>query len=411
MAKLGDDKENAAKLKKIDLSRSRRFPNFIEAYLNYAKEQESTEKIHRWTAISIIAAALERKVWLKCGFFPMYPNFYIFIIGNSGEVRKSTSTGLGVNLLKQVPGIHLMSERVTDRSLIDQLKRSASTYLIENKEFKQSAIFCYASELSVFMQETGNTISALLTTFWDNPPDWTYELKGDGRLQIEKPCINFLGASTPTWLQRSIPVEDMEGGLTSRIIFVVELNPPDHYNPWPFKSYKPEMEKDLVLDLKQIHALSGEFSCTPEADIFYDKWYRAHKAETRSITDIRFKGYHSRKSVTVWKLAMVLAVAEGNKLVFEKRHFETALEYLSEIERPMLDAFGPVGDNKLAKGIDKIRSAAKHLGKVPLQVVYNLCWRDYTGNEIRQILQDLEGMRDLRRTQNGSDVNYEWIGS
>ncbi|HUR98766.1 MAG TPA: hypothetical protein VMZ26_11930, partial [Pyrinomonadaceae bacterium] len=152
----------------------RNFPNFIDSYLTFTENQESSVRIHRWVAISIIAAALERKVWLNQGHWLLFPNLYVFIIGPSGIVRKSTSTGIGVDLIRSLPGFKLMSERVTAASLIAQLERSGRKFALKDgTEMRQSAVFSYASELSIFLGEVFGSISELLTTFYDCAPnDW-----------------------------------------------------------------------------------------------------------------------------------------------------------------------------------------------------------------------------------------------
>ena len=49
----------------------RKLSNWIEAYTAFTNNTEAPEKFHRWTAISTIAGALNRKCWVNIGRFPM----------------------------------------------------------------------------------------------------------------------------------------------------------------------------------------------------------------------------------------------------------------------------------------------------------------------------------------------------
>lgn len=391
--------------------RSRHYPDFIQAYLKFTQSQESTQKIQKWVALSVLAAALERKVWLDAGHFTVYPNLYVFVIGESGVIRKSTSTGIGVSLLKSLTNINLMSERVTDASLIQQLERAGKEFHVAEKLYRQSSVFCYASELVVFMREVSGAISELLTTFWDCPKDWTYETKMGGAIKIDAPCLNVLGASTPSWLSRAIPVDELEGGLASRVIFVVERNAPERIVAWP--QLDPEiasMRPKLIEDLEQIHQLTGPFGVTEKAYRFYEAWYRSYKTEKPKNDDPRFRGYRGRKPVTVWKLAMLFAASEGSQLVFDQGHLENALVSLKEVEDTMFDAFGASGNNKLAEGLQHIRELLGLKKSITHKELLRLFFRNYSGSEIEQIMNDLTKMENIQVHVNGRDITYTWRG-
>lgn len=406
-------KENL-KLALERLQKPRNFPNFIDAYLQFTANQESTKKIHTWVALSIIAAAMERKAYLHAGHFTIFPNLYIFVIGESGVVRKSTSTGIGVDLLRSLDDVQIMSERVTAGSLIQQLERAKREFSVGDSTQRQSAVFCYASELVVFLREVYGSISELLTTFYDCSPNdsskpWIYETKGEGQVKIFGPCLNILGASTPSWLTKAIPAEEMEGGFSSRVIFVVEKENPDLFVAWP--ELQPEVEAlkpKLIEDLQQIHSLRGSFKKTPEAHRFYEEWYIDYKKRALKETDARFKGYYGRKPTTIIKLAMALSAAESNDLIFDQRHIEGAISLLNDLEISMLDAFGATGKNILAEPMEKIRLYIQERQSVSHKEVMRLFWRDLNGNELTSILADLGKMDLIETGSQGGQVIYRW---
>lgn len=399
------------------LSRKRNFPSFIESYLKFTENQESTKKIHLWVAISIIAAAMERKVFLNAGHFTIFPNLYVFIIGESGVVRKSTSTGIGVELLREIQNVSIMSERVTAAALLQQMQRSHREIQIEKRIEKQSAVFCYASELVVLLREVYGSISELLTTFYDCSPrdsskPWVYETKGEGALRIYGPCLNILGASTPAWLAKAIPANEMEGGFSSRVIFVVERENPDNFVAWPELSKEIEsMRPQLIEDLEQIACLRGNFTKTKEAHEFYEKWYIEHKTNAirKANADGRFTGYHGRKPTTVVKLAMILSASEGNSMEFDKRHIEMAIKLCDDLEASMYDAFGSSGNNRLGEGMFKIVELMMQRKRMTHTEIMTNFWRDYTGKEISEIMKDLMEMKKVKMRVAGQQIIYDFI--
>jgi hypothetical protein len=382
--------------RRAQLNRKRNNFDFIQGYVNYTRNQEATEKIHTWVALSVIAGALERKVWISMGHFVVYPNLYTLIVGESGVVRKSTSTGIGINLLRELDDFKFMSERVTDRSLIDQMRSAKVTFQHEGTDTVQSAVFCYASELIVFMREISGSISELLTTFWDCNKVFSYQTKADGEIIIPSPCLNMLGASTPTWLRRAIPGDEMEGGLASRILFVHEENHSQKFIAWPKKENNEasEMRRKLIDDLKQIHSLVGEFAFTRAAHDFYEDWYKDYMTSPPRFTDPRFKGYHGRKSIYVLKIAMLLSISESNSLVGEIDHISRAIELLEDLEEPMLRAFGSVGENRLASGMERVIAKLKE-GPMHQSQVIQFLYNDFTGMEIKALLTDMQSMKEI----------------
>jgi hypothetical protein len=384
----------------------RKSRDFLETYLDFTKNQESTKKIHQWVATSIIAGALERKVWLNMGHFKIYPNLYLIIIGESGSIRKSTSTGIGVGLLREIESINIMSEMLTQASLIEQLGRSGVTFEIGQEDYRQSSTYCYASELIVFLKEVSGTISELLTTFYDcQEKPWIKELKS-GTTVIHGPCLNILGASTPTWLQRAIPGDEMEGGFSSRVIFVVERNSAENLIAWPeSQKNSKELREALVSDLTQIHGLKGEFQKTKAARDFYEDWYIAFRKAPVS-DDPRFKGYFARKPITVLKLAMIYAAAQSGRLLLEQEHIERGIYALNQIEPDMIHAFGSSGRNDLAKTMGDIMIYMARKKSASQGNILGAFHRDVSGKDLGLILDDLVKMKELRIKQVNSEFLY-----
>lgn len=392
----------------------RNFPNFIDAYIEYTQNQEASEKIHRWTALSVIGAALERKVWLPRGYYTLFPNLYVFIIGASGLVRKSSSTGIGVDLLRSLEKFTIMSERMTSATLILQLQRAHSKFAVEgeSRDRNQSAVFCYASELSVFMQEVFGSIVELLTTFYDCQPNddtkpWIYENKADGKIRIYGPCLNILGASTPTWLTRCIPVSEMEGGFSSRVVFVVENDPPRRFIAWPELTDKLRlMRPQLVHDLQRIHDLVGPMTVTKEARKWSTAWYETHQRALAKRIESRFSGYYGRKFDTLLKIAMILSVADNDSLVIDEGHAQKAAALLDELEQSMFSAFGNVGKNEYGDETYRVYEYIRSRESVTHSELLRAFHSDLEHKKLVEIAETLERMDMIRPALHPPNIIY-----
>jgi hypothetical protein len=324
----------------------RNFENFFDGYLEYSKGHESTPRVRLWSAVSIVAAALERKVVLDRGYYKLFPNLYTFIIGKSGLIKKSTSTGIAVNLLREVQGVKIMAERMTASSVIEQLLAAGKSVEFNGKKVGQSAVYAYASELAVFLTEVFGSITELLTTFYDCAPHdptkpWIYQTIARGERKIYGPCLNILGASTKAWLRKCIPHSEMEGGFTSRIIFVVENELPENLVAWPSLSEDNELNRlKLIEDLKSIYQMSGEIKPTDECKKIFTKWYENHsRVVIPRCKDARMIGYLARKGDTILKLAMIHSCASRGDYLITKEDLYWGNRNLDALEPDWKSAF------------------------------------------------------------------------
>lgn len=381
----------------------RHFDDFLKSYMKYTVGHEGSPRFHLWSAISVVAACMERKVWIDRGYYTLYPNLYTFLIGKSGLVKKSTTTGIAVGLLRKIPGMKLSSERLTPASLIEQLHNAGKTFQYKEKTVKQSAVFAYASELSVFMQEVAGSISELLTTFYDCIPNdssqpWIYETKGQGMSKVFGPCLNILGASTKAWLSKSIPANEMEGGFASRIVFVVENKNPDKIVAWPKLSPELiEMRTKLEEDLFHIHQLVGEMEISPGAYTNFENWYEFHMRNVvPECVDPRMAGYMGRKGDLLLKLAMIRAVTLRDDLILQESDVLWAGSQLQLIEPEMRDSFEGIGGSPSGQITFDVRNYIKNRDAVEKSEILRAFAKNATGKEIEAVLQDLVEMNEIQ---------------
>lgn len=394
----------------------RNFDNYIDAYLKFTEGHEASPLIHKWAIISVIAASLERKVSLDRGFYTLFPNLYVFIIGKSGLIKKSTSTGIAVGLFRELTTGRMMSERLTAAALIEQLVYSQKKYEHAGKMYKQSALFAYASELSIFLGEVYGSITELLTSFYDGAPydcdhAWTHSTRQskDAPMNIYGPCLNILGASTKTWLKKCIPKSEMEGGFTSRIIFVVENRIPEKLIAWPeLDATLTAHRLMLVEDLKTIHSLKGQFRVHPKAKDLFTEWYENHMRNIVPLNqDPKIAGYMARKGDTILKLAMVRRASQDDTLEILPQDVLWGAQELDLLEPEWRNAF----DSMTTKGEIgfEIKQYIRARGKIRKKELLTVFGGQYPAEEVSkevQLLLDMNEVEEETRLELGLPVGY-----
>ena len=73
----------------------RRLEDWLTSYLEYTSEQESPQLFHLWVGMNVIASTLERRVWVDRGYYRLYPNLYVCLVGARARVRRTTAGKMG----------------------------------------------------------------------------------------------------------------------------------------------------------------------------------------------------------------------------------------------------------------------------------------------------------------------------
>lgn len=316
---------------------------WIPAYLEYTNGQASPTMFHLWVAISTIAGTLKRNVYLdRGGYYQLFPNMYTVLVGPAGGPKKSTAASLGIRLLNEIDGSRILREKLTPEGLIRFFEEGAIAKKQDAEGTKfliGSDVFVFAPELSVFLSSASynNGLIELLTTVYENPPEFQFTTKGAGQKIVPNPGLNILGASNPEWLAKGVAEDSFGGGFMGRTVFVFQES--GRKVAWPKKSDEMEALKlPLLADLGRMAQLRGAFSVSPEAEKIYEDWYNKHEVEGG-----RMSGYYQRKPDHVLKLAMILSASFDDSLRIETPYMHAAFKMLEDVELTMEGAFAFIG--------------------------------------------------------------------
>ena len=336
----------------------RHFPNWITAFMEYASFSEAPRHMHFWTAVSTIAGALRRRVWIDMAYFKWYPNFYVILVAPPGIVSKSTTASIGMSLLKKVPDIKFGPDVVTWQALVTAFAESTIAFEYEGEFHAMSALTIESSEFGNLLNPQDKEMVDLLVSLWDGKQGaFEKRTKGSGNDIVENPWINLIACTTPAWIAGSFPEYMIGGGFTSRCVFVYAdkkaqlVAYPSQIVP---KDLKLTAQK-LVEDLSRMSVLTGEYVLTPEALVWGQAWYATHyDAKHIHLDEERFGGYLARKQTHIHKLAMILAAAESDRLFITDEHLILANQMVTDLEPDMQFVFSKIGKSEEAVYIERL---------------------------------------------------------
>ena len=354
---------------------ARHHSDWISSFMEYASHSEAPKHMHFWTAVSTVAGALRRKVWIDQKYFRWYANFYVCLVAPPGIVSKSTTAAIGMNLLRRVPGIKFGPDVVTWPSLITKFAESTEAFEYGGEYHPMSALTLESSEFGNLLNPQDKDMVDLLVSLWDGKQgSFEKSTKHSGSDSVQNPWINLIACTTPSWIAGNFPEYMIGGGFTSRTIFVY-ADSKARYVAYPSLHVPLDMEQraaTLVADLEHIAAnLVGEYRLSPGAIAWGEAWYRNHYANRpKNLDDERFGGYIARKQTHIHKLGMVLAAASTDEMILTEEHLATANQMVTDLEPDMQFVFSKIGRSDTSLYAERLVGFVHAAGKVSYAEAY-----------------------------------------
>ena len=346
----------------------RNVSDWLVGYLQYVENTEPPLQFHTWCAISTIAGALQRRVWLNWEG-SIYPNQYIMLVGNSGATRKGVALDKSRWFLENMPHISLeRGNRVTKEQLAIDMSTAMSQFLDPMGKLRfQNAMTHICPELVVFLGQRDLLLLGWLTDWYDSLPVWENRTKTAGVDEIHNMCYNLLAGTAPDWISSMIPEEAMGGGFTSRCMFVYEERKRKVVSDPRMTTAELDMRARLLDDLVQISEVAGEVEVSPKALSDYTDWYEQQEADILDgnppIREQRLQGYLSRRQTHCWKLSMALSFSRSNERVIKLQDMRRARRLLAATERRMGMTFGGVGRGRYSQALHNVIAYMQERGR------------------------------------------------
>lgn len=318
----------------------RKNKDFISAFEFWAQDNFTPEIFNTWTAISVVAGALERKVWLEWNpTLRYYPNIFVMLVSPPGQ-GKTTALNKGFGLLRELhraKKITFIPSQVTEAMLIELMGRRG-TYIYNGTQYNHSSSFYFASEASDSLKEIYGDITTSMTNLYDCPDFWQKATKKDGILTVENACFNLLAGSTFDYLGKLISDSNIMGGFASRITYVVSKEERIRDTMFPVEVGQNVQDavqlvrNNLGHDLARINEMIGPFRAEPGFAEAWKEWDQKSQRRRMQYSSEKIKSLLIRQGTSMHKLCMILSASESSDRILKIHHLEKAERLLAQTE-------------------------------------------------------------------------------
>lgn len=394
----------------------RNFPDWIAAYLEYTKHSEAPTKFHFWTAVSVIAGALRRRVWIDQRYFQWIPNFYIIYVSPPGIISKSTTADIGMSLLREVPGIKFGPQSLTWQSFTKSL--AESTEGIEDPAtgeiYPMSALTIVASELGSLLNFEDREMIDVFVDLWDGRiGTWHRQTKTSGEDKIANPFVNILGCTTPAWIRENFGKYLLGGGFVSRTIFIYGAAK-RHLVAYPSAAMSDadkELKVKLIQDLELMSQILGEYTLDADALAWGVEWYARHYQRylQSDPNDEGTTSFLARKQTQIHKLSIIIAASRRDERKITKEDLILAAKMIDAVEDELPEIFGRVAERdevKDAVAIIQIMAVHKVMDRTAL---YRSVFNRMSAGQFEQALGSAAQAGRIKVMQQGNQLMVHYI--
>jgi hypothetical protein len=262
---------------------------------------------HIASGLAVLAVACGSKVsWHDHGDSEVWPNLYMLVVGTTG-VGKTTSTNIGVNLLRRSIPDSVISDEFTPEALVRELAQNPSSLL-------------YVEEFGTLLAATGKAYNAdikpMLTKLYDNRESFKRAVvsKDSGGSQyIPRPALSMLAGSTVDWLVQHLQEADFRSGFMPRVLLFpqddTDLEPEPEVSMYGTRDER--LYQALRLPIQKLGVMkSAPVMFSQDAVKYRRIWTDAQGGSSIIAANEDMRGMVQRISSTVFKVAALLCVSD-----------------------------------------------------------------------------------------------------
>ncbi len=332
--------------------------DFIADFVELAEGIEGPPQFKLWSAISLVAGALERRVWTKTKFIT-YPSLYVLLVAPPGVGKFIIQTVREFWQGTRLPGttdkaFKVAPNSMTKASLVDTLATAKRTRIVPvGDALTYHSLLIAAEEFGVLLPDYDNGYITTLCSIFSTPGEHS-EVRRHGpakEIFIPNPQLNIIGGYQPALMGTTFPEEAWSSGLGRRLIMIYASE-----RPYQHLFYEPEgkdqLEERIRHRLGQMSQLYGPMQWRPEAATAVADFH-FKQAET-APKHSKLLGYCNTRVEFVLKLIAVSTVARTGGLIIELEDVHRAIGWLLQAEKLMPDIFRAMVGKSDSQIIDEL---------------------------------------------------------
>lgn len=325
--------------------------DFISQFMLFTEGTRSPELFRLWSAISLIAGALEQRVWIENGDDIAYANLYVLLVAPPGvgkdiieRVRDLWMETTAPNRLE--PSLHVAPDNMTKAALVDHIEKSKRIFTPESGKappLVYHSLSVAAEEFSVFLPAYDMEFIGVLNTFWGKKKIHIEERRFNKKdTRIDRPQLNILGGIQPSYMASLFPEEAWNTGLARRLMMIYSTDTP-HRGLFQKSSTPKGLRDDLLAALGEMSMAYGPMKWEEEAMLTLDRWHMEGPPNAGGPplpTHQKLQHYLRSRSLLSLKLSMIAAMSrDRNALTIGLGDVKRALHWMIEAEKVMPDIF------------------------------------------------------------------------
>ena len=389
--------------------------DFVTDFMTYSEGALSPDIYRKWSAISLVAGACERRLWVKTGRLIGFVNLYVLLVGPPGVGKRIISDVK--NLWREAKDptggkpFAVNPDNMTKASLLDTIAKAKRSRLPpRGAPLNYHSLLVAAEEFSVLLPSFDLEFIGVITSLWNNE-EFYEESRRTGtvrELKIEKPCLNIIGGAQPSYLTSVFPEDAWNTGLSRRMIMIYSGE--NHARDLFFEGEsQDELRKQLLARLGQMSQLYGQLDWVEDAKEHFRAWHMAGGPPTPVHSKLTH--YLSGRSQNVTKLAAVSCVSRGNPTEIQLVDIKRAIDWLCEAEALMPDVFRAMIGKSDSSVMEELRLfmtnwEAKQRTAVPGAAIWRFMKDRVPSEKIWQILQIMERSNIMQRVAGTED---DWV--
>lgn len=349
-----------------------------------------------WCAVWIVSNVIGRRLTVARPHAPVYLNVYAILCAEAGITRKSSAVRHATTLLRAYADryddeVAVYTGSVTSEYLDAHLAKLTALW-------GKSHLALSSSELvGLLGRDRGASgLPGKLTDLYDCPSIYTRSSIGRGEAVAREVYVSLLGASTPSWLVRAVNPDVVEGGFTSRCLFIIEEKP-KRLVAWPEESTDSGHNERLLVGLNKLRE-DAEYVADREGGIRlsrvarekFTSWY-----EGRTLSNDPFgASFQAREDHHILRLAGILAAADGSWEINE-HHIANATNVILYVKWTGMALFGTgVAASKTYTLVDRVRGALVSAGRSGLSqsTLSAVCRKQGSNDDLRDVLSVMHEM-------------------
>ena len=390
--------------------------NLVQLYLHTCgANSDIPVAYHLWACLAMIAAAVSDRVYFyRVKEWPIYPNLYTFLIGDSGS-GKGFALNKMEGFVKNIPIINYARLRTTSEYLLDALGKPTVDPHSGQRILANSSVFLCMPEITAYVRkgEHSDNLMQIMTELYGGAGEFSDGTRTHGITTIRNCCINWVIGSTKKWLLKAMTPDTVESGLFARIVTVYpeehkigirvarvwdDINYPDDYD---------EVVAHIQARVTALTMLRGEMHMTEKANAYVRQWVQ-NRPEPADET---MRPWWRRERELVARLSMLLCLADGRGPVIRQPHVSTAVKLVISVAGNLPDLVDYSLQDRSTEKEAKVREAIKRHKTIGHTKLARLLSRNVNSNELRMAVHGLKEKDLITESLTPTNARvYAWKG-